>query len=227
MKTILLFSASVLMMACTGCLGPRKVDKWVDEHYAGSADSRIRTKNDYLTINSNIPDSNLKTSVTTSETKKLLPLLLYWQYDYNNNCTLRPKMTVNTVSSTLLSYAGSKSLKQKLSGQKIEMTIEKVPTAFSLRDEGHIIFLLLWAVTWERVTFEPENQEMVVSYKILRDNQEVKKGTVTISNTDKILKLKSFQSLKKATGQYLDQYEENMKLMSKMVIDRVITEHLN
>ena len=90
-----------------------------------------------------------------------------------------------------------------------------------INDRGHIIWVI-YAVSWDNVTFQPDNTDMDVSYKIMKDNIETKKGSVTVSNTDKILGLKYLQSIKKITGQYLDQYDENIKLMSKQVVDQII-----
>lgn len=65
---------------------------------------------------------------------------------------------------------------------------------------------------------------MIVSYKLMQDNNEIKKGTITIPNMDKTMGLKMFESLKKRTWKYLDQYDENITVMSKLCVDKVMTE---
>jgi hypothetical protein len=63
----------------------------------------------------------------------------------------------------ILPYAHSKGLKKKLNGQKLELTIEKVPTMFSLRDKGVMIYLVLAYTGWEHIYIEPQTEDMVVS----------------------------------------------------------------
>jgi hypothetical protein len=151
-----------------------------------------------------------KTSETKKQTKNFLPLLFYWQYDYMNTCTLNPKIPVNAFRSTVQSYANSKGLKQKLNGQKIELSVDKIPNVFVLNDQGHIVWVV-YAFGWDVITFRPDSQELVVSYKITNGNTETGKGVVRVANSDKVLRLRILQSIKNATGQYLNQYNENIK----------------
>lgn len=207
----------------SGCLGPKKIDQWADNHYGESVNVPPKMKSDYISITSGLITDDPKASSTAKQTKNLLPLIFYWQLDYMTTCTLNPKIPINTFRSTVQSYANSKGLRQKLNGQKIELTIDKIPNIFVMNDRGHLIWII-YAFAWDNITFQPDNQEMVVSYKIKKDNIETKNGVVTIPNTDKVLQLRYLQSLKKATGQYLDQYDENIKSLSKKAVDKIITE---
>jgi hypothetical protein len=127
-----------------------------------------------------------------------------------NTCTLNPKIPVNAFRSTVQSYANSKGLKQKLNGQKIELSVDKIPNVFVLNDQGHIVWVV-YAFGWDVITFRPDSQELVVSYKITNGNTETGKGVVRVANSDKVLRLRILQSIKNATGQYLNQYNENIK----------------
>lgn len=213
----------LLTIVLTSCLGPAKINKWVDKHYGETLNTPAK-KNDYLTVTSPLVTSDLKASTTKKEIKNFIPLLFYWQYDYRNTCTLNPKIPVTTFQSAVQGYANSKGLRQKLNGQKIEMSVDKIPNVFVLNDRGHLVYAVFYAFGWDDITFRPDNQELVVSYKITKDNVETGKGVITVSNSDKMRRLRLFQGIKKATNQYLDQYNDNLKAMSKVAVDKIVSD---
>jgi hypothetical protein len=93
-----------------------------------------------------------------------------------------------------------------------------------LDDKGHVIWII-YAVTWEYISIQPKVNEMVVSYKIIgNDNVETKTGVISIPNPDKGVNLKAFQSIKKMTWQYLEDYDANITAMSKKLIDKLAAE---
>jgi len=215
----------VCLAACilTSCLGPKKIDKWVAKQYEGSFPTKPQKKSDIITVKSNLSFAGDHISATEKNTGHLLPLLFYWQWDHKNTCTLNPQIAVNNFTKTVLTYA-NKGLKQKLQGQRIELAIDKVPNTFAIDDKGHIIWLI-YAFEWHVVSVQPENKDMVVSYRVFStDNTEIKKGVITVADTNKKLFLKMYQSLKKRTWQYLDQYDASITSMSKQVIDKLVTE---
>jgi hypothetical protein len=207
----------------TSCIGPKKINKWVSKQYSESIDAKPKMQNDYLSVSSGLVSTGTAASVTTKQTKHVLPLIVYWQMDYINTCTLNPQIPVNTFTATVLTYANTKGLKQKLNGQKIELRIDKIPNTFMLNDRGHIIWVV-YAFGWDDINFKPGKQQMEVSYKIVKDNIETKKGTVSIANGDEGLEMKKLHSIKDATYQYLDQYDESIRSLGKKVIDKIITE---
>jgi hypothetical protein len=208
----------------TSCIGPKKINKWVNKQYGGSIDAKPKTQNDYLSVTSGLITNNTIASVTTKQTKNVLPLIFYWQMDYILTCTLNPQIPINTFTSTILPYANLKGLKQKLNGQKIELSIDGIPNLFVLNDKGHIVWVV-YAFGWDDISFRPAPKSLVVSYKILNNNNtETKKGTVTITNEDEVLVMKHLHSIKEATGQYLEQYDENIKTLTKKALDKIISE---
>jgi len=219
----LLFSCTVFFVS--GCLGPKMINKWVNRHYDGAIPPPQGKANESLSITSSITPANERISNTEKNTSHLLPLVFYWQYDYKNTCVLNPKIAINNVTSTVVSYAGKKGLKQKLQGQRLQLSIDQVPNTFVVDDKGHLIWIIIYVLGWDVLTVEPIRTDLVVSYKLLRpDGTEVKNGSLTIPDNDKGIELKMFQSLKKKTGQYLDQYDAHITAMSKAVVDQLITE---
>jgi len=207
----------------SSCIGPKKINKWVTKQYAESVDVKPKMQNDYLSVTSTLTTTDASLCTDSKQTKNVLPLIFYWRFDYINNCTLNPKIPVSEFMSTVLTYANSKGLKQKLNGQRIELSVDKIPNFFALNDRAHVIWVV-YAYGWDNISIKPDNQEMVVAYKILKDNVEVKKGEVSIPNEDKGLTVKWMHSVKNTTSQYFEQYDENIKTMSKKVIDKIMSE---
>jgi hypothetical protein len=216
----ILYIATILL---SGCLGPKKINKWVAKQYS-EVPPPTKKKSDVISITSSANTMGDKLSETEKKTSNVIPLIFYWQYDYKNTCTLNPQIAVNNFTSTVLSYS-NKGLKQKLNGKRIELNIQMIPTSFAIDDKGHIVWVIVYAFSWDKLTVVPEDKDMIVSYKVFNaDNTAYKDGTITISNTDKGITLGMFQSLKKKTWQYLDQYDESITTMSKKVIDKIVAE---
>jgi len=216
-----LLAILIFAIAISGCVGPNKINKWVAKHYDQDLSTQPKVKSDYLSVTSPLVASDIKPSEDTKQTKNFLPLLFYWHMDYLNTCTLNAKLPINTFISSFQTYANSKGLKQKLNGQKLQLSIDSIPNMFVLYDNSHMIWVV-YAYGWDNISFRPNNTPLVVSYKITNNNTVVKSGTVTLPNTDKILDLRFFQSIKKATDEYLDQYDENIQAMSRKVVDNIV-----
>jgi hypothetical protein len=216
---LFIFSLFVFM---TSCLGPKKIDRWIAEKYVDPP-VPIKKNHNQIVILSGLPFPAAKFSTTESNTSHMLPLIVYWQFDYKNTTTLNPQIPVNIFTTTVFSYA-SHGLQQKLNGQRIELTIEKIPTKFAIDDKGHIIWVI-YAFSWEYLTVLPEERDLVVSYKVFDvNNQQMKQGTVTITSPDKPIDVHMFQSLKKKTWAFLDQYDAGIAIMSKHIVDKLVTE---
>jgi len=211
-----------LLILLTGCLGPKKIDKWVAEKYM-ELPAPSKKKHDQILILSNQTFAGTQLSTTVKKTSNMVPLIVYWQFDYKNTCTLNPVIAENIFTSTVLSY-GSHGMQHKLNGQRIELTIEKIPTKFAIDDKGHLIFLI-YAYSWDYLTILPEEKDFIVSYKVFdTNNQEMKKGQVTLTGSDKAIDVHMFQSLKKKTWSFLDQYDAGIAVMSKHVVDKIVAE---
>lgn len=215
-------SIKVLMLCITlftGCLTAKKLDKHLAKKYTDIPEPRKNKPEDMITISTTLAPSN-KISYSVTKTSKVLPLLLYWQWKYDNTCTLNPQIPINNFSSTVLSQA-NKGLKQKLNGQKLELSVNEIPNQFTINDKAHLIFVI-YAFGWDIVTIKAINSNLVVSYRIIKENTETKKGTITIAYPNDKVALGMFKSWKVATEQYLDSYDANITAMSKLFVEKLM-----
>jgi hypothetical protein len=215
--TVFLFS-----IICSSCLTPRRIDRWIDKEYGSTASNKQRTT-DYLTVK--YPQGSANILAHTEKRKmKMLPLLFYWKWEYGTVSDLNPNVPAWYFQSALLPYANAKGLRQKLNGAKLELNIEKLPTGFSVVDKGWLVYVLIYDIHWEKVFIDPTKQPMVVTYRVVKDGTELKKGTLTVADRNQVLNVRVFHSVKKTFWGYLDQYNTNMQSMSKELVDQLLKE---
>jgi len=211
------------LFVCTlgSCLNPHMINRWVAHHYPPDATEPAKRKNEQIVIASKLPEMGLHPSETTKKWSHVLPLIVYWHYDYRNTCTLNPQIVVNSFTSAVSTYGGSR-LKGKINGGHLELTIEQMPNVFLLDDKGWLVFPGFGV---ETLSIQPTVVDMIVSYRLFdHNNTEVKTGTISIGDPDKAVGLKMFHSLKKMTWEYLDRHDENITAMSRHFIDKLAAE---
>lgn len=218
--------AASFILSLQSCMGPKKMNRWVTKQYGDQLAATAAPKKTpgYLTVTSALPLDGIEGSTGERKVSHFLPLLVYWQWDDKLNCTLNPKIPVHNFTATATSYAAKKGLKEKLGTKRIELHIDKMPGTFAIDDKAHVIFLAIYAYTWDFVSIQPEKQDMIVSYRVLQGDAEIKKGVITVPDINKVIPLHMFQSLKKKTWRYLEDYDTNIAAMTRTVIDKLVEE---
>lgn len=215
-----------LFIACsiilTSCLTAKKVDRQVAKKYDEISQSKKKQTKENILITSKLITSNNKISTSETKTSHVLPLIIYNQWNYTNTCTLNPQIPINNFTSTVLSASG-KGLREKIIGQTLELSVEQIPNIFAIDDKAHLIFFG-YAVGWDDVSIMSDKVDMVVNYTLLKDGAEIKKGSITVPYVYDKQKLGMFKSWKKATDEFLDQYDLNITEMSKSFVKKLATE---
>lgn len=212
-----------MTLLLNACIGPKRIDKWVAMHY-NQVPLPVKKKSDLVNIQSTLPTTGNKLSETTKKKGSLLPLIVYWKWTYGNTCNLNPQMGINHFTTTVMNQA-TRSLKQKLNGQTLELTLEKLPATFDLDDTGHAIFVLLYVFSWEKVKIQPQDKELLVSYKVYDSNRVVTKtGRVVVPVTQTAVNVGLYKSVKKKTWHYLEQHDASIIAMSKTVVEKIAAE---
>lgn len=204
----------------TSCLTAKKVDRQVAKQYEEISQTQKKKSNENIFVNSELITSDSKIYTSETKTSHVLPLIIYNQWDYKNTCTLNPQIPINNFISTVHA-AANKGLRDKISGQKLELNVVKIPNIFAIDDKAHLIFFG-YAFGWDDVSIMADNIDMVVTYKLSRDNAEPEKGTITIPYIYDKTKLGMFKSWKKATAEYLEQYDSNITEMSKAFVQKLM-----
>ena len=223
-KILFLVFISISVMSC---LTPKKLDKWVDQHYQEleqpqKNNNKVITNN-YLVVKSNVPSSGDRYSNSQKVSSYFLPLLFYYKFDFRLSSTINPKISVDNFTRTVLSYSNKKGLKQKLNGRTVELSLDSIPYVVDSDDKGYFIWVILFGFGQEAISVQPQTRNMVVSYKIADNGALIKSGIITVPDVSKPVYLKEFHSRKKMTWGSLEKRDDNIAAGSRAVIDQLIT----
>jgi hypothetical protein len=195
------------------------MDKFVGEQYNNQIPKLDKKKTSDIIVTSAASENSTNISTTVQKTSKMLPLIIYWQFDYRHTCTLNPAIPVNSFSNTINAMA-NKGLSQKLNGKKLQLTVEQIPSVFALVDKAHIIWLI-YAFGWDKIYMQPDSKDLVVSYQISGDSNNVKTGKISIKSNEQNKGVRYFQSWKSALAEYLADYNANITNMTKSFVNKL------
>jgi hypothetical protein len=212
----------VSVLILSSCLTPKKMDQYVAEQYGNRIPKQNKNKKADISVSSNFTYPSTDISTTVRKRSNFLPLIIYWQADYRHICTLNPSIAINNFSNAVNTMT-NKALSEKLSGQRLELSVEQIPTAFALVDKERMIWLL-YAISWQKIYMEPDFKDLVVSYKVLQNDTIVKTGKISIKGDAHNKGLRFFQSWKSATSEYLADYNGNINSMSKAFVTKLSEE---
>lgn len=212
---LLILSVSIL----PACLTAKKMDAFVAEQFNNELPKPEKKKNSEITITSSIPSDPAKISTTERKTSKVLPLILYWQFDYRHTCVLNPAIGVNNFRKTI--YQQANKLNQKLSGQQLELNVEQIPGAFAIVDKAHFLLVVMH---WDRLYVEPDFKDLVVSYKAIHNGSEIKSGKIAIKSIQNNRGIRYAQSWKSTTSEFIGQYNLDIAEMTKKFVTKLIEE---
>jgi hypothetical protein len=213
---LLAFLYMVFLSSCfASCLTSKKMDAYVASQYGNELPKPKKGKAD-MVVGSVFTSANSFISTTVTKTSHFLPLIVYIQYDYRHTCTLNPLIGVAQFTKAI--NAQYTKLSPKLNGGELELTVEQVPSAFALVDKGHLVLL---TIGWERVYVEPDFKDLVVSYKLRRNNAVIKEGKIDVKNHEKERNTGIFQSWKSSIREYLSAYDANMTAMNRDFINQL------
>jgi hypothetical protein len=211
---------SVLFLS--SCLTPKKMDKYVAEQYGNRIPKQNKIKKADINVSSIFPSPSNNISTTVKKRSNFLPLIVYWQGDYRHICTLNSSIAVNSFSNVVNTLT-NKALTEKLAGQRLELTVEQIPTEFALVDKARMIWLI-YAISWDKIYMEPDFKDLVVSYKLLQNDTTVKTGKISIKGDAHNKGIRFFQSWKSATSEYLVDYNTNINTMSRAFMNQLAEE---
>ena len=155
---------------------------------------------------------------------QFVPAIIFWQWEKSIATTLAEKHQANKVQTYMARYADSLRLGDKLKGNKLQISIESAPANFTYTNKGYFMYLFIAYVTAVQETIKPEFSDLKLSYNLVdSSNAVLKKGEITILDTSMPVK-NVWKSTKKFTWKYLDEYETNVRLMSKQAIDKLSKE---
>jgi hypothetical protein len=198
------------------------MDAYIATQYNNQVPKLDKKKTPEITVTSTVQSPVSNISSTVQKTSKFLPLIIYWSWDYRHTSTLNPEIPVTIFSNTINTIA-NKGLNQKLTGKKLQLTVEQIPNAFALVDKSHMIFVI-YTISWDKIYMEPDFKDLVVSYQLSENDNTVKTGRITIKNDARNKGLRYFQSWKSALSEYIAGYNSSVTNMTKDFVNQLVGE---
>ncbi|MGB3006990.1 MAG: hypothetical protein WBC06_10800 [Chitinophagaceae bacterium] len=215
-KTVAIF---LLLSALSSCYIARQ-SKIIDNYYNNQLPAPDKKKKNDISIVNGLKSNNTVISVTTGKTSNFLPLILYFQGHHRYIHTLNSQIPATYITNAINSNS-NKTLSDKLNGRKLQLTIEQAPISFADVAKWHMVLLL---VSWEKLYFEPDTNNLVVSYKVMKNDIAEKTGSMEVKSNFTNKGKRYFQSFKSGISEYLGQYEVNLKLMTKELMNKLTEE---
>ena len=231
MKKILLIF--LLAIISTSCLGTKSIDDIVKENYAKTTSEPFDNQN-YSIINQFDNDSLVKTKKLKS---LFIPAILYWGCSSTMSTEFNNIIPINLINNHAFEYANSIEFKSKLKGKKIYLNFKTLPKKFELKQSNNTLFVLFSVIITYKNNIKQDDSNVEFEYKIVENENELKRGTILITNQDfsnyktdlsgiensySILNNGKSKSTKVFVKNYLNFYEEKTKILSKIIIDKLL-----
>lgn len=204
----------------TSCIGTKKFTGFVEPKFK---DKLTRLTNDNITFDLTGLESKTVTVTSTKVKSQFIPAILFWQWNNTIKCEVNPAIVAQHFQENFLQYSDTLKVQEKLQGRKLEMKIEKIPNSFVYTHKGNSVILIIAYTVSDLEAIFPQEQDLVVSYKLTQNGSTLKEGRFTATNKDLPIK-NVWKSTKKFTWLYIDQFKQNNKTMTKEIIEKLITE---
>lgn len=204
----------IFLFTASSCITPRKLDKKIGQYYGNTIPAKGK-KSDFINFHfeNSIPESRLSSSAKTRN--KVVPALFYWKWDLAKTATLNTMMPMSNFTSSFVSEANAKKLKEKLNGATIDITIKNNPGDFHVRDQGWLVYLVLAYVAKDKFYVDPVHEQFSVAYTVNYPSGEKKSGNLSAENINLKKTPRFFQSFKGMVSEYLTACDTNIKFMAK------------
>lgn len=215
-----IFSLFLLALSLSACTNLNKFNRFVNQKYSANQ----LTSFDYKTDLVNVSSAEIVKQDSLCRTERIkaifIPALFYWYWNNTIKCTIDPKFYAQRLEYDLKIAAETSNIREKLNGNKINISIKSFPSSFIYMNKGHLLFALLSYAMIYKEGIAPLSQNMILDFEILKNDTVVRKNTIEIPNNNVFIK-NSWNSRKKLTWQYLDDYENNLKKQSSEAILKI------
>jgi hypothetical protein len=134
------------------------------------------------------PSKKLQAVTQTYYVKRVknvvVPLLVFWHWNTLYKCELDIKQELEKLCSDIKADCFKYKLDSILPEQKLELTVEALPTSFAYQEKGYmIVYLYGYAYKFSKLGFPMLKENFVVTYKLYSKNNLAKEGTLIVNDT--------------------------------------------
>ena len=220
---LVIFVSVLFSFTATSCLSPRKMDQRISRYYGNTIPAKGR-KSDFINFKfaNTIPEADI--SATKKTKNKTLPLLFYWKWDIAKTSTINTMMPMSNFTSSFITEANAKGLKEKLKGGTVDIVINDNPASFHLREQGWMVYLILGYIGKEKFYIDPASENLSVAYTVSYPSGETKTGALSVRNINLEKSPRFFQGIKGMLNEYLAASDANIKTMAKELAGKLVAE---
>ncbi|MGM5631543.1 hypothetical protein O2K51_11635 [Apibacter raozihei] len=178
-----LFCVLVLLLLLTGCKGEKFLTDSLNSRYAylKNYDNRLK-ENNVSIVNEEFTDTLFAVQKIRTA---IYPYIIAWGGESEYKVSLK-SIPIGLVNRYIKDYSGTDSLKEKLHGRKIELTVKSIPNYFNIKFSKGVLLIILINITSREGEAESDISNLIVDYKLLSEKfgEIQKKGRITIENID-------------------------------------------
>lgn len=181
MKTIIYTAFGALfLISCS----TKKLNQSVAKYYPYYEDYATSDSTDLVVVKPNKKFIATQQSSYVRQVKNVfIPAILFWKWNRLYKCDLDKKQELQKLCSDIKADCYKYKLDSVLIDQKLELTIEEIPTSFAYQDKGFtFIYLYGYFYKYTKITFPMIKENLVVTYKLYSKNNLIKEGTISIAD---------------------------------------------
>ena len=210
-----------LLLIMTSCISTHHFNDIVRERY-GNNNISVPEIPQKSYISFDINQLQNQSLVTSKKLKNLfIPAIIYWQWDNTIEWKLNPLKYGSYFCRQMTLYADSLNLDKILQNRKIKITIENFPNSFYYTHKGFTLILVVSYLYSDVETIIPDEKELKLTYQITKNDSTEFSNTVYFKLPYKPIN-NVWKSTKKYTWNFIDQYEENLNTLSKIVVQEIV-----
>lgn len=212
----------ILVLFFSGCMSTKQLTEIVKSKIeSGMPETKFHN-----TSNLTLKMDSLAASDSLVNVKKdksfFIPAIVFWVWKNSMSCEIRSQYFANVFAGILQEKTVEFQLQKHLGDKRLEISLEKVPSRFVYSNSGNVFYGLVFYTYNFSETVYPDGQTLSMSYRIIKDDIELKNGkySYNFESPYRNFKVSSSQFVKI----YLEQLQLDFENKSSDFIERIIEE---
>jgi len=162
----------------------KKLNQSIAKYYPYYEEYATADSNDLVIVKPNKKHIPTQQSSYVRQVKNVfIPAIIFWKWNRLYKCELDKKQELQKLCSDIKADCYKYKLDSVIPDQKLELTIEEIPTSFAYQDKGFtFIYLYGYFYKYAKITFPMLKENLVVIYKLYSKNNLVKEGTIVVDD---------------------------------------------
>lgn len=212
----------LLVLGFSGCMSTKQLTEIVKSKIESGIPETKFYNTSYLTLKmDSLVESDSLVNVK-KDNSFFIPAIVFWVWKNSMSCEIRNQYFANVFAGILQEKAVEFQLQKHLGDRRLEISLEKVPSRFVYSNSGNVIYGLVFYTYNFSETVYPDGQTLSMSYRIMKDNIELKKEKY-IYNFES-----PYRNFKVSSSRFMEMYLEQLQLdfenKSSEFIERIIEE---